>query len=34
MFRLLRDGWEIFAACAVALVCAAVCSIFNCEDNE
>jgi hypothetical protein len=33
MKRLLRDGWEIFAACVVALVSAAVCSIFNCEED-
>jgi hypothetical protein len=31
MIRLMRDAWENFAACVVALVCAVACSIFNCE---
>jgi hypothetical protein len=33
MIRLLRDGWEILAACAVALVCAIFCSVFDCEKD-
>jgi len=33
MRRLVRDGWEVFAACVVALIFAAICSILNCEED-
>jgi hypothetical protein len=34
MIRLLRDAWEIFAACVVAVVCMSFCLIVNCEDDQ
>jgi hypothetical protein len=33
VISLLRDGFAIFAACVVALISAAICSIFDCEPD-